>query len=50
MFPRGLVIGTVDRKQVGDFGLTQTADIRPAAEFDQLSEVFVVVTLEVDSP
>ncbi len=50
LFPRGVVIGTVVSKQVGDFGLTLTADIRPAAEFDHLSEVFVVVTLEVDSP
>ncbi|SFS58378.1 rod shape-determining protein MreC [Paenibacillus lignilyticus] len=42
VFPRGMVIGTVDSSQVGDFGLTYTATITPAADFDHLTEVFVV--------
>ncbi|MBB3067563.1 rod shape-determining protein MreC [Paenibacillus baekrokdamisoli] len=42
VFPRGMVIGKVDSKQVGDFGLTLTATITPAADFDHLTEVFVV--------
>ncbi|MBO7745483.1 rod shape-determining protein MreC [Paenibacillus sp. MWE-103] len=44
VFPRGVVIGTVDSSQVGDFGLTYTATITPAADFDHLTEVFVVQT------
>ncbi|MFS0727363.1 rod shape-determining protein MreC [Paenibacillus sp. 1P07SE] len=42
VFPVGIVIGTVDSRQVGDFGLTHTAFINPSAEFDKLSEVLVV--------
>jgi rod shape-determining protein MreC len=48
LFPRGIVIGTVVEKQVGDFGLTLTADIRPASAFDHLTEVFVVVVPDMD--
>jgi rod shape-determining protein MreC len=50
VYPKGIVIGKVLRKQVGDFGLTLTATIQPAADFDHLSEVFVVVTPDVDGP
>ncbi|WP_227872039.1 rod shape-determining protein MreC [Paenibacillus albus] len=46
VFPRGMVIGTVDSSQVGDFGLTYTATITPAADFDHLTEVFVVQPAE----
>ncbi|MGZ9585133.1 rod shape-determining protein MreC [Paenibacillus marinisediminis] len=42
-FPRGLVIGTVDSRQVGDFGLTHTAQIKPAATYQDWRELFVVV-------
>ncbi|CAM3319040.1 rod shape-determining protein MreC [Paenibacillus lupini] len=42
VYPRGLVIGTVETRQVGDFGLTHTATIKMAAKFDHLTEVFVV--------
>ncbi|MDQ0110847.1 rod shape-determining protein MreC [Paenibacillus harenae] len=42
VYPRGLVIGTVETKQVGDFGLTYTATVKLAASFDHLTEVFVV--------
>lgn len=43
-FPRGLVIGTVKSVRVGDFGLTQTAEIEPAATYQDWRELFVVVT------
>jgi rod shape-determining protein MreC len=42
LFPDGIVIGTVIERRVGDFGLTHTATIRPAANFTHLREVFVV--------
>lgn len=50
VFPRGIVIGTVESRQVGDFGLTQKATVVPAAKFDHLQEVFVVVVPDVDGP
>jgi rod shape-determining protein MreC len=50
VFPRGIIIGTVVSRQVGDFGLTHTAIIKPAAQFDHLREVFVVVVPDVDGP
>lgn len=50
VLPKGLIIGTVVSNQVGDFGLTRTATIKPAAKFDHLTEVFVVVTPDVDAP
>jgi rod shape-determining protein MreC len=42
VYPRGLTIGTVETVQVGDMGLTKVASVRPAVDFDHLSEVFVV--------
>lgn len=42
VFPVGIVIGTVTSDQVGDYGLTRTAFIEPAAQFAKLSEVLVV--------
>lgn len=50
LLPKGLVIGTVLSNQVGDFGLTHTATIKPAAKFDHLYEVFVVMTPDPDKP
>ncbi len=50
VFPRGVVIGTVVDRQVGDFGLTQKANVAPAAKFDHLQEVFVIVVPEVNEP
>ena len=50
LFPKGIIIGTVKSSQVGDFGLTYTAAIEPAAKFDHLREVFVIVVPEVDEP
>jgi rod shape-determining protein MreC len=48
LFPAGIVIGTVMERQVGDFGLTHTAIIQPAAQFTQLHEVFVVEVPEIE--
>lgn len=42
VFPQGIVIGKVVSRQVGDFGLTHTAKIEPAADLDHLTEVFVI--------
>lgn len=42
-FPRGMIIGEVISRQVGDFGLTHTATIKPAATFGNWKELFVVV-------
>jgi rod shape-determining protein MreC len=50
VFPRGVPIGTVVSRQVGDYGLTWKAAVRPLADFDHLREVFVVVVPEVDGP
>ncbi|MFD0588295.1 rod shape-determining protein MreC [Paenibacillus sp. GCM10027627] len=44
VYPRGLRVGTVETKQVGDFGLTYTATVKLSASFDHLTEVFVVQT------
>ncbi|MCA0755274.1 rod shape-determining protein MreC [Paenibacillus sp. N4] len=48
VYPRGLVIGTVESMQVGDFGLTYTASVKLAASFDHLTEVFVVKVPEME--
>lgn len=42
IYPRGLKVGTVESIQVGDFGLTHVAAIKPFAKMDQLTELFVV--------
>lgn len=43
VFPRGLVVGTVETTpQAGDFGLTKVASVKPLADFNRLTEVFVV--------
>ncbi|WP_165861125.1 rod shape-determining protein MreC [Paenibacillus paeoniae] len=49
VYPRGLRVGTVETKQVGDFGLTYTASVKLAASFDHLTEVFVVQPPEMDT-
>ncbi len=48
VYPRGLVVGTVENKQLGDFGLTYTATVKLAASFDHLTEVFVVSVPELE--
>lgn len=41
IYPPGLIIGTVKQRDIGE-GLTQVAEIIPAASIDNLREVFVV--------
>lgn len=47
VFPKGVVIGRIDSIKVGDFGITYTASIKPAANFNVWREVFVI---EVPKP
>lgn len=49
VYPRGLVVGTIESKQLGDFGLTYTASVELAASFDHLTEVFVVQVPELEA-
>lgn len=42
VFPEGLIIGTVESRKVGEFGITDTAKVKPAATFTQLREVFII--------
>lgn len=48
VFPRGIVIGTVESIREGDFGITRVAEVRPAAALTHLHEVFVVEVPEVN--
>nr|WP_280521415.1 rod shape-determining protein MreC [Paenibacillus mangrovi] len=45
-YPRGLIIGTVESVQESQFGKTWTAMIKPAAEFQDWKQLFVVFTPE----
>lgn len=49
VFPRGVVVGTVVSREVGDFGITHTALVKPAANLDgaKLRQIFVI---EVPEP
>ena len=42
MYPKGVVIGTVEKVDVNAEGGTQSAEIKPAADFSHLEEVFVI--------
>ncbi|MEC0168477.1 rod shape-determining protein MreC [Paenibacillus graminis] len=46
VYPRGMIIGTVESIKVGEYGLTSTAIIKPAAGFQDWKELFVVFTQE----
>jgi rod shape-determining protein MreC len=46
LYPRGMTIGTVQEVKTGEFGLTSTAIIKPAAGFQDWKELFVVFTEE----
>lgn len=49
VFPKGLEIGTVTEKRIGDFGINYVATIQPkATEFRHLREVLVVKVPEVE--
>ncbi|MEI0737992.1 rod shape-determining protein MreC [Paenibacillus sp. JTLBN-2024] len=45
-YPRGLIIGEVVNVQESKFGKTKTATIKPAAEFQDWKQLFVVFTPE----
>jgi rod shape-determining protein MreC len=46
LYPQGLTIGTVESVEVGQFGLTSTAVIKPLAEFQDWKQLIVVYTEE----
>jgi len=46
LYPRALMIGTVESVGVGEFGLTRTAIIKPTAEFQDWKELIVVFPSE----
>ncbi|NQX45957.1 rod shape-determining protein MreC [Paenibacillus tritici] len=46
VYPRGMTIGTVEEVKKGEYGLTSTAIIKPAAGFQDWKELFVVFTEE----
>ncbi|RCX19866.1 rod shape-determining protein MreC [Fontibacillus phaseoli] len=48
VFPRGMIIGKVTDIQVGEYGLTYTATIKPAASFTDWKELFVVFEPEAE--
>lgn len=49
VFPKGLVIGVVSEKRVGDFGINYLATVKPkATDFRHLREVLVVKVPEVE--
>jgi len=48
VFPRGMIIGEVTDIQVGEYGLTYTATIKPAASFTDWKELFIVFTPEAE--
>ncbi len=43
VFPKGLLVGEVIRVVRGDYGLFQTVEVAPAADFSRLEEVLVLV-------
>lgn len=42
VYPKGLVIGTVEQVDVDSEGGTQSVEIRPAADFAHMEEVFII--------
>ena len=46
-YPSGLVIGAVEEVQVDDSGAASYAILGPSAEFDGLTEVFVIKSFEI---
>ena len=46
VIPRGMIIGTVEKVEIGEFGLTRTATIKPAASFQDWKTLLVVFSPE----
>ena len=44
IYPKGLVIGRIDRIERQSYGITQHIEIRPAVDFSRLEEVIVLVS------
>ncbi len=47
VFPRGLVVGTLENKTIDEFGLTYRALVKPNQDFRRIHEVFVVEVPEM---
>lgn len=43
VFPKGIPIGKIGRVSPGKYGLSATAELKPAVDFAHLEEVFIVV-------
>ncbi|WP_369283361.1 rod shape-determining protein MreC [Oscillibacter sp. GMB15532] len=46
-YPSGLVIGMVEEVQTDDSGATSYAILRPSAEFDDLTQVFIIKSFDI---
>ena len=46
-YPSGLVIGSVEEVRLDDSGAASYAILDPAADFDALTEVFVIKSFEI---
>ena len=46
-YPSGLVIGSVEEVQVDDSGAASYAILAPEADFNALTEVFVIKSFEI---
>lgn len=44
IYPKGLVIGKVDRIERQSYGITQHIEIRPAVDFSRLEEVVILIS------
>lgn len=47
VFPKGIVIGTVVERDVGEYGITHVAKVKPAAQLGHIREVFVIEVPEM---
>jgi rod shape-determining protein MreC len=43
VFPKGILLGQVEKVQRADAGLFQTVDVTPVVDFSRMEEVLVVV-------
>ena len=46
-YPSNIVIGTVERVEVGDSGIAQYAVLKPLVDFDELTEVFIIKSFDI---
>jgi rod shape-determining protein MreC len=50
VFPKGILLGQVEKVQRGDAGLFQTVDVTPVVDFSRLEEVLVVLRSAPEYP